>query len=260
MYCLWEIPTGNARGEGMKRKHRIFVAAGVFLLLVFLVCLVFLKKIKINSWFANRYDIQGIDISHYQGKIDWEKMQEQDVDFVFIKATEGSAHVDECFYDSWKGACQTDLYVGAYHFFSFDSEAETQAELYINTVGELSGRLAPVVDVEYYGDKENNPPDKKEAAGQLSRLLAILEERYHTKPVIYTTYKVYHRYIRDEFEDYPLWIRNVYYPPDIDIGKEWTLWQYTDTAVMDGYDGDEKYIDRNVFYGDREALKKLIVE
>lgn len=236
------------------------MAAAVFLAFAFFLCLVFLKKIKINSWFANYHDVHGIDISHYQGETDWEKIQGQNLDFAFIKATEGSSHVDECFYDNWKGACQTDLYVGAYHFFSFDSEAESQAQLYIDTVGGLSGKLAPVIDVEYYGNKEKNPPDKEEVAGQLGRLLAILEEHYHMKPVIYTTYKVYHRYIRDEFGDYPLWIRNVYYPPDIDIGKGWTFWQYTDTAVLEGYKGDEKYIDKNVFCGDLEDLKKLIVE
>ena len=243
----------------MTRKRWIFIAVTILLFLALLLGLILSKKIKINAWFAKNYDVFGIDVSHYQGGIDWRKMEEQNLEFAFIKATEGSSYVDEYFSDNWQEAGQTKLYIGAYHFFSFDSAAKSQAELYINTVGELSGRLAPVIDVEYYGNKESNPPDREETVKKLKALLGILEEHYKVKPIIYTTYKVYNKYIKDEFTGYPLWIRNVYYPPDIDIGG-WTFWQYTDTAVLDGYDGDEKYIDKNVFYGSLEELKELIVE
>lgn len=70
--------------------------------------------------------------------------------------------------------------------------------------------------------------------------------RCHVKPVIYTTYSVYYQYIKGGFKEYPLWIRNVYFPPDWHMKGEWTFWQYTDTAVMNGYAGNEKYIDRNM--------------
>lgn len=218
------------------------------------------KKWRINLHFASKYELQGVDVSHYQGTIDWAQIQAQEIDFAFIKATEGSSYVDACFYDNWRAAEQTELMIGAYHFFSFDSDAGTQAALFIDTVGELSGKITPVIDIEFYGDKWNNPPEKEDVTEQLEKMLCILEEYYHTKPIIYTTYRVYYQYIKGGFNEYPLWIRNVYFPPDWHMKGEWTFWQYTDTAVMSGYTGEEKYIDRNVFCGTAEEFKKYIVE
>lgn len=90
-------------------------------------------------------------------------------------------------------------------------------------------------------------------------MLTELEEHYQAKPIIYTTYEVYHKYIKDEFDEYPLWIRNVYYPPLFSMGKRWKFWQYSDTAVLDGYSGTEKRIDRNVFRGTREEIGEFIL-
>ena len=218
------------------------------------------KKWQINLWSVSKYEVQGIDVSHYQGAIDWTQIQDQGIDFAFIKATEGSSYVDECFYENWRAAGQTELMIGAYHFFSFDSDARIQAALFIDTVGDLSNKITPVIDVEFYGDKWNDPPEKGDVTEQLETMLLILEEYYHAKPVIYTTYSVYYQYIKGGFKEYPLWIRNVYFPPDWHMKGEWTFWQYTDTAVMDGYAGEEKYIDRNVFCGTAEEQKGLLVK
>lgn len=235
---------------------RVLLCTSCLVIVVFV--LVLLKVIRINPCFAAAYELRGIDVSHYQGAIDWEKIASQDVDFAFIKATEGSSYVDEYFYDNWQAAAQTELYVGAYHFFSFDSRGQTQAELFIDTVGDLTGKLAPVIDIEYYGDKEKNPPKKEAVKEELGEMLRLLEENYRTRPVIYTTYKVYDRYIKGEFEEYPLWLRNVYYPPVGAVKEQWTFWQYTDRAVLEGYEGQEKYIDMNVFRGSREEFEELL--
>lgn len=240
-----------------RRIYWIFVIAALVTAVIGIF--VINKKIKIAPILAGRYEVKGIDVSHYQGTIDWPELADQDLDFAFIKATEGSGHVDECFYDNWQAAGKTELCIGAYHFFSFDSEGSKQAQFYIDTVGSLNGKLAPAVDVEFYGDKEKNPPPKEEVVKQLQEMLTVLEEHYQVKPVIYTTYKVYHRYIKDEFTAYPLWIRNVYYQPLLTAGNTWTFWQYTDTAVLEGYQGAEKYIDMNVFRGTREELQELTV-
>lgn len=243
----------------MKRKRNYIILILAILFVVFASILFINRKIKINPLFAAGYEIRGVDVSHYQGTIDWDRLAEQDIDFAFIKATEGSSYLDECFYDNLQAAEKTNLYIGAYHFFSFDSEGEKQAEFYIETVGDLYGKLAPVIDVEFYGDKESNPPKKEEVVAQLGKMLTVLEEHYQAKPVIYTTYKVYNSYIKGEFEEYPLWIRNVYYPPVDVLGGKWSFWQYTDTAVLEGYKGDEKYIDMNVFNGTKEKLEELVV-
>lgn len=115
------------------------------------------------------------------------------------------------------------------------------------------------MDVEYYAGREQNPPDKEAAVQSLRELLRILEEQYHVKPIIYTTYAVYNRYIKNEFDEYPLWIRNVYYPPVFGKESRWTFWQYSDTGVLEGYEGVEKYIDMNVFRGSKEELEQCLV-
>lgn len=242
------------------RKKRIGIVLCVIVVCALMTGMILTKKWQINLWTASKYEVQGIDVSHYQGTIDWAQIQDQGIDFAFIKATEGSGYVDECFYDNWRAAAQTDLMAGAYHFFSFDSDASAQAALFIDTVGNLSGKIAPVIDIEFYGDKWKEPPEKEAVTEQLEEMLLILEEYYHVKPVIYTTYSVYYRYIKGGFKEYPLWIRNVYFTPDWHMKGEWTFWQYTDTAVMNGYAGEEKYIDRNVFCGTAEELKGLLVE
>lgn len=240
-----------------KRWKRITITAA--LLLVVTGILILRKDIRINPALAGAYELRGVDVSHYQGTIDWETLAGQDLDFAFIKATEGSSYPDECFYENWKAAEETRLYIGAYHFFSFDSAGETQAQFFIETVGDLNGRLAPVIDVEYYADKESNPPDKAEVVRNLRELLRILEEYYGIKPIIYTTRTVYKAYIQGEFEDYPLWVRSVYCPPDVIFTKKWAFWQYTDRAVLEGYAGEEAYIDMNVFRGTQEELEALLV-
>ena len=175
----------------MKRKFRILILVAIIFLFVTTGVLILNKKIKINPILAALYEIRGVDVSHYQGVIDWEVLAQQNLDFAMIKATEGSAHQDECFSENWQAAEKTNLYLGAYHFFSFDSEGEKQAAFYINTVGNLDGKLAPVIDVEYYGDKRSNPPEKTDVVENLRAMLDTLEQHYQVKPIIYTTYTVY---------------------------------------------------------------------
>lgn len=240
-------------------KKRMFwtgVLALVFLAVLFL--LVMGKRLRPNLLFAGRYALDGVDVSHYQGEIDWARLREQGIDFAYIKATEGSSLTDDCFAANWQGAEEAGIHAGAYHFFSFDSEPETQAELYIETVGDLTGRLIPVVDVEYYGNTREHPPKKEELVRDLERFLQLLEEEYQVKPVIYTTRLFYEKYVKGSFTEYPLWIRSVYTPP-LGLGRSWQFWQYTDRAVLEGYTGAEKYIDRNVFYGTEEELEQYII-
>lgn len=245
-----------------KKKKYLLSAAAVFVVaaaIIVMVILVLRKRININPMIAGQYKVRGVDVSHYQGTVDWEKLASQDIDFAMIKATEGSGHVDECFVQNWQAASETNLYLGAYHFFSFDSEGHRQAASFIGTVGSLDGKLAPVIDVEYYGNKSSNPPEREEVVQNLKALLGTLEQHYKVKPIIYTTYTVYNEYIKGEFDDYPLWVRSVHCPPMVLFGSNWIFWQYMDNAVLEGYEGGEKYIDMNVFKGTKEELEVFLV-
>ena len=242
-----------------KIRYRLLQIAVLLVLLVAIVIYTSARDNRLACRIASGYQVHGIDVSHYQGEINWEVLEKQGLECAFIKATEGSGHVDTRFYENWEAADATDVKVGAYHFFSFDSPAETQAQLYIESVGDLSGNLIPVVDIEFYGDKFSNPPEEEELVAELKTMLALLEEEYGVKPMVYTTYTFYYKYLDGEIDGYPLWIRNVYFSPNLDMRGEWTFWQYTDQAVFEGYSGAEEHIDMNVFYGSLDELDEYVI-
>lgn len=218
----------------------------------------------LNGWFflnhpsPGTYPVRGVDVSHYQGTVDWDVLAAQDIEFAYIKATEGSSHTDERFAKNWEQAGKTGLGIGAYHFFSFDSPAQSQAMHFMQTVPARDGMLPPVVDFEFYGDKKVNPPPVEQTAGQLEVMLKELEGCYGVTPIIYATEEAYDMYLEGRFDRYPLWIRNVISRPDID--REWLFWQYANRGRLEGYAGDEEFIDLNVFAGNREQWEVFVKE
>ncbi|WP_455529642.1 GH25 family lysozyme [Ruminococcus sp.] len=210
----------------------------------------FFSSAKVNT---AKYPVFGVDVSNYQGDIDWNELEAQNVSFAFIKATEGSGHTDESVRRNLDRAASTNIKVSAYHFFSFDSAGETQADNFISAVDRSEIDMPPVIDIEYYADKRRNKPSREETENILSPLLKRLEEYYGVKPMIYTTLPVYYRYIRGSFADYPLWIRCVNCEPDL---IDWKFWQYSDKGTLTGYIGDEEHIDLNVYNGSFEDFNR----
>lgn len=229
-------------------KKIIIALMGAFLIGISVIVSCYFSTVKLNRL---KYPVCGVDVSNYQGLIDWDKLEEQNVAFAFIKATEGSGHIDESARRNLERASKTNIKKSAYHFFSFDSSGETQAENYISVVGADEIDMPPVVDIEYYADKKSNKPTKEETEQILRPLLEKLEEYYGVKPIIYTTLPVYFRYVKENFSDYPLWIRNVNFEPDL---MNWKFWQYCDKGELYGYKGEEKYIDLNVYNGTIEQF------
>ena len=155
-----------------RRKRRLLYSllAAVLLSAFVLAFLVWNGYLLLNNPSRERYPVRGVDVSKYQGEIDWPVLAEQEISFAFIKATEGSSHVDARFAYNYEEARKTGLRVGAYHFFSFDSGGDTQAENFIRNVEAFEGMLPPVIDLEFYGDKAENPPGREEVRGQLDIL------------------------------------------------------------------------------------------
>lgn len=236
-------------------KKKIAVLGGLILIIAVAFLLVCKGVVIPNSIKADKYQVRGVDVSSYQGDIDWKKLSSQGISFAFIKATEGSSHEDQYFKYNYREAQKAGLRVGAYHFFSYDSEGRTQAENFINTVEKYESMLPPVIDVEFYGDKESNPPDKTAVHEQMDIMVSLLEEHYGMKPIIYATAKSYSMYIKGDYKDCDIWIRNVVIKPRLDDGRKWTFWQYTDKETLEGYSGKERYIDMNVFCGSREEFE-----
>lgn len=219
------------------------------------------KKIFINKWFVNEKNSTiGVDVSAYQANINMDKLKEQNVKFIYIKATEGSKKKDDKFDQNWGNAKKAGLLSGAYHFFSYDSEGKTQAENFIETVGDdIKGRLIPTVDVEYYGDKKQNPPKKEDVVRELKIFLELVEKEYGVKPLIYTRSDIYDKYLKGEFDEYKKWISSLYTPLSWNYKDDWYIWQYLNRGELKGYTGGEKYIDLNILNKDKN-IEDLIVK
>lgn len=236
----------------MRRKKISLLILSTLIVMLCMAFLLFTGILRPNHLLSKAYAVHGVDVSHYQGNIDFARLEEQGMSFAYIKATEGSTHVDDCFAENLLQIQQSSMRPGFYHFFSYDSSGQTQAENFIAQVPPLPNMLPPVIDVEFYGDYFAHPAPVNAVVPELRILVNRLEEHYGMKPVIYCTQRAYRLYIREHFADCDLWIRNVYLPPF----SGWTFWQYTDKAMLDGYSGSEPCIDVNVFAGSPEEFAR----
>ena len=204
------------------------------------------------------YEIHGIDVSHHQGKINWQKLKDQGlidkfpVRFVMIKATEGASRIDPNFKENFFQARENGFTRGAYHFYSIYSSAEKQAEFFIKNVKLEKGDLPPVLDVEH---KPKNQTDE-EFVVSIRKWLDIVENHYGVKPIIYTYYKFKTRYLNDSvFDDYPYWIAH-YYVDKVEYEGAWKFWQHTDAGRLPGIKGR---VDFNIYNGSYYNLRKLTI-
>ena len=204
------------------------------------------------------YEIHGIDISHHQGKIDWQKLKDKGlidgypIRFVMIKATEGASRIDANFRSNFHNAREYGFTRGAYHFYSVHSPAKAQAEFFIHNVKLENGDLPPVLDVEH---KPGNQTDE-EFKESIQLWLNMVEFHYGVKPIIYTYYKFKTRYLDDDvFDQYPYWIAH-YYVEKVDYQGEWKFWQHTDAGRLPGIKGD---VDFNIYNGSFYDLRKMTI-
>ena len=201
----------------------------------------------------HQWEVFGVDVSSYQGTVDWHTLAGQGVDFAFIKATEGSLLQDKQFAANWAGALEAGVRPGAYHFLSYDSPGETQADNFIDLVPVTQGALPPVVDIEFYGPYLDTPPEKEQVQAILDPLLERLEAHYGVKPILYVTYRSYYSYLTDaKYAGYPIWCSS---PTIFPLVPRWDFWQYSHAARLEGYTGAQPLIDLNVFRGSREEFE-----
>ncbi|MED1205317.1 GH25 family lysozyme [Heyndrickxia acidicola] len=209
-----------------------------------------------NDINAKPYSVKGVDVSSYQGKVDWSQFEKQGVRFAFIKATEGSSFVDKYFKTNWQNAEKTNIRVGAYHFFSYDSAGKTQAENYIRTVPANQKGLPPVIDLEFYGNKEKNPPNPDKVIKELQTMVKMLNQHYHKRVIIYATQKSYNMYLKGNLAHCDVWISNVYTKPLLLDNRGWAFWQYTNRGRLTGHSGKKNSLDLNVFRGTEKEFNQ----
>lgn len=171
--------------------------------------------------------IWGIDISHYQTKIDWDVLVKNNKpDFIFLKCTEGVTHQDTKYKLYKKKAEKYNILIGAYHFFSYQTSGEKQALNFIKNSSLTKGDLFPVLDIEYKRNRSNNKKIRK----QVREFCKVIKNKYGVNPIIYCEYDYYQNILKSEFKNYNYWISDMYREPICEYG----FWQYTDKGDVQG--------------------------
>jgi lysozyme len=198
------------------------------------------------------YPIHGIDISRWQGNIDWHTVRRSDaVHFAFIKATEGGDHVDPLFFQNWEGAKRAGVPRGAYHFVYWCRPAHEQMLWFRRVVPNDPTSLPPVLDLEWNNHSKTCPNGASKETARAMTAVMLREMEAHTgkRPIIYTDMNFYNDVLKGHFRDYHFWPRSVpRHPAPRFTDRNWTFWQYTAKGRVPGI-GEE--VDRNAFNGSR---------
>ncbi len=194
----------------------------------------------------------GIDVSHYQAKINWDAVAESNhpIKFVFVRATMGVDGQDERFEDNWEESREHGFVRGAYHYYRPAEDAETQFINFANVVDLEEGDLYPVLDIE-----ENSRQGNEYLRAELRRWLELAEAHYGVTPIIYTGYNFYYTNLDGYFNEYPLWVAHYSDIPDT-TQLAWRFHQFTDKVRVKGI---LSRVDGNNFRGTLSDLDALRV-
>jgi lysozyme len=215
------------------------------------------KPINFGSMSPRNYPVHGVDVSRWQANIDWERLRSRGANFAFIKATDGGDHLDPMFKTNWRRAKEAGMRRGAYHFFYWCRTAGEQADWFIRNVPRDPDALPPVIDVEYNGESACKMRlSRAKVLEKMQVFMDKLERHYGQRPIIYTAPDFYKDNLRNEFLDYPFWLRAVAQPPSkVYPGRKWLFWQYSGSGLSHGVDGK---IDLNVFSGSESEWHRWV--
>lgn len=209
-------------------------------------------KEKIDMWDNKEYPIKGIDISHWQGDIDFQKVKEIGIKFVYIKATEGSTWVDPKIKHNIEECKKNGLYYGVYHLFRETSSGEEQLAHFIKQFGQAN--LIPMVDLEHrVVDQAKNVKELKKEL-----IYFLLKSEYRL--ILYTSYRALRIFARkmdwitqsliDTLQSFihSFWWCDYSYgvgkPTNVEE-TNWSLWQITSDFKI-----GNKFFDLNYFRGE----------
>lgn len=200
-------------------------------------------------------NVQGIDVSHYQGVIRWDQVKQSGITFAFAKATGGTTGTDPQFANNWHSLRSEGLIRGAYHFFYPNEDATQQAKHFIDTVtgqgGLNPGDLPPMLDVEITDNMDNS-----QIIQGITTWLNVVEQALGCQPIIYTNLSFANEYLGNSLSNYPLWIAEYEVnTPTLPTGWQlWSFWQYSQYGIVPGVNGA---VDRDKYNGSIANLKSF---
>ena len=206
-----------------------------------------------NTAISNTKHTFGIDISHYQGKINWDKVKTSShpIEFVFVRATMGKNRKDSKFLENWKNAQKHNYVRGAYHYYRPSENSTKQFNNFKSVVRLETGDFIPILDIE----KESIFGRKNLRKGILN-WLKLAEEAYGVKPMIYTGLSFYNNILKGHVNNYPIWIA-AYSGKHRVKNTDWMFHQFTEKVIVNGI---REYVDGNDFNGTLEDLKKMTLK
>lgn len=194
--------------------------------------------------------LRGIDVSHFQGEVDWPAVAAAGVRFAFIKATEGLADVDPRFASNWQGSRAAGLLRGAYHFLHPNLDARQQAAHFLAVVTLDDDALPPALDVEV-----TDGVAPAALAACIETWLGAVGAALGCKPVVYTDPWFWRDHVGANLSSYPLWLACYAEQPELPASwQSWTFWQHSQSGTVDGIAGP---VDLDACQLSEEQLRRL---
>lgn len=196
--------------------------------------------------------LHGVDVSKWQGTIDWPMVRADGIDYAFIRASYGQTGVDTTFDANWAGASSAGVLRGAYHYFNPAYSGVTQA---MNMLAQFDdpldlGELPIVVDVE----ESAGAPIPATYAARVKEFVDTIVAQTGRTPMIYTGGSFWDTYVASStFSSAPVWVAHYFNdrttshcPNTPDAWPSWTFWQYSEMGTVAGITGG---VDVDVFDG-----------
>lgn len=184
---------------------------------------------------ATKTRVDGIDVSHHNGWIDWEKVAgNPQIKFAYIKATQGVGYTDPMYKRNFRGAKKAGLNVGTYHFFTSKKSGERQFNYFKSIVGRNPGNIIPMVDVEYAGGIEGMTASQLQS--ELTVFCELIKNEYGRKPIIYTSSSIYNNMLGGKFDSYYIWIARYGITPNLKSNSKHNVWQFSENGIVEGID------------------------
>lgn len=216
----------------------------IFTILICMTFTIYVLPVKSIAFGPSDNTIyEGIDVSSYQGEIDFKKVKADGIEIVYIKATEGTTYIDPYLERNYQRAKENGLKVGFYHYVNARTEeqARREASFFIKNIAGKNPDCKLAMDFETFGNLSKTQINKigltflKEIE-KLSRKQAILYSNTYTAKTIW----------EGETTKYPLWVAEYEVSKPEPNGKwnTWAGWQYTDKGEINGI---KAYVDRDKF-------------
>lgn len=235
-------PTKRASSKKKKKSNKtLYIIIGAVLLILAGIVLFTQEEEKTSEekiktllvHLPKGFKSSGMDVSHHQGEIVWDKIVNSSpfdtlIDFVYCKATEGSTYIDKEWESNRRQLNELGIRNGAYHFLNSNSYSIPQAKHFLATWKHREIDLPPVLDVEQEAETEdiliNNMYD----------WLEYVEKESGFRPIIYTSYSFYTKKFKNKFKDYQFWIASYDQDPKALNDPRIVHWQFTDNLEIPG--------------------------